>query len=175
MAHSIVRTLLASGAAAGLMAGAGACSSHSVARSDVESQITAKMTDAAGNKPDTVTCPGDLPGKIGAQLNCEMQVKNVTYNVNVTVTSIDGGNVNFDMVETVDKDQIAGIISRQLTEKNGRKPDSVTCPDNLKGVKGATLGCQLTEGGDKYGVNVTVTSVDGDDLVFDIQRDDQPS
>jgi hypothetical protein len=71
--------------------------------------------------------------------------------------------------------QIASIISKQLTEKNGRKPDSVTCPDNLKGVKGATLRCQLTEGGDKYGVNVTVTSVDGDNLVFDFESDDQPS
>jgi hypothetical protein len=182
MAHSIVRTLLATGAAAGLMASVGACScsvgtssSHAVSKSDVASQITAKMTDAAGNKPDTVTCPGDLPAKVGAQLNCEMKVKDQTFNVNVTVTSVDGSNVKFDMVETVDKDQVASIISAKLTQQVGSKPESVTCPDNLKGVEGATLRCQLQDSGKTYGINVTVTSVDAGDVNFDFKVDDQPS
>ena len=175
MALLIVRTMLGSGAAVGLMTGIGACSSGTLGRSDVESQITAKMTDSAGNKPDTVTCPGDLPAKVGAQLNCEMVVKDRTFNINVTVTSVDRGDVKFDMVETVDRSQVATIISRQLTEKDGHRPDSVTCPDNLKGVTGASLRCELTEGGDRYGVTVTVTSVDGENVDFDIQRDEQPS
>jgi hypothetical protein len=51
----------------------------------------------------------------------------------------------------------------------------VSCPDNLKGVVGATLRCQLSDGGKNYGVTVTVTSVDGNDVEFDIKRDDQPS
>jgi predicted thioesterase len=180
MAHSIVRTLLVAGAAAGVMASAGACScsvgsmSHSVSKSDVASQITTKMTDAAGNKPDSVTCPGDLPAKVGAQLNCEMKVKGQTYNVNVTVTSVNGSDVKFDMVQTVDKKQVASVISDQLTQQLGSRPDSVTCPDNLKGTVGATLRCQLTDGGQKYGVNVTVTSVDGNNVNFDIKRDDHP-
>jgi len=69
MANSIVRTLLVSGAAAGLLAGAAACSfsvgsSPQVSESDVAKQITSKMTDAAGNKPDSVTCPSDLPARL---------------------------------------------------------------------------------------------------------------
>ena len=93
MARSIVRTLLVSGAAAGLMASAGACScsigssSHAVSKSDVASQITQKLTDAQGNKPDSVDCPNDLPATMGAQLNCSMKVKGATYAVNVTVTN----------------------------------------------------------------------------------------
>lgn len=70
MAHSIVRTLLASGAATALIAIPTACSfsigtshSHSVSKAEVARQITAKMTDAAGNKPESVTCPSDLPGR----------------------------------------------------------------------------------------------------------------
>jgi uncharacterized protein DUF4333 len=178
MTHSFVRTLLVAGAA-GLTAGAAACScsvgsSHSVSKSDVASQITSKLTDAAGNKPDSVNCPNDLPAKVGAQLNCEMKVKNQTFNVNVTVTSVDGGNVKFDMVETVDKKQVASVISNKLEQQVGKKPDSVTCPDNLKGVEGATLRCQLTDGTDKYGVAVTVTSVDAGDVNFDFKVDDHP-
>src|ERR1700758_4738554 len=180
MTHSIVRTFLVSGAAAGLMAGVAACScsvgssSHGVSKSEVASQITSKLTDAAGNKPDSVTCPSDLEAKVGAQLNCEMKVKNQTFNVNVTVTSVDGSNVKFDMVETVDKNQVAKVISDKLTQQVGRKPDSVTCPDNLKGVVGATLRCQLTDTSQKYGVDVNVTSVDAGNVNFDIKVDDQP-
>ncbi len=180
MAHSVVRTLLVSGAAAGLMASAGACScsigssSHAVSKADVESQITAKMTDAAGNKPNSVDCPSDLPAKVGAEINCEMKVKGETVDVNVTVTAVNGKDVKFDMVKTVDKNQVAKIISNKLTQRMGVRPDAVTCPDNLKGVVGATLRCQLTDGGKKYGVNLTVTSVDAGDVIFDIKLDDHP-
>jgi hypothetical protein len=180
MAQPFVRTLLVSGAAAGLVATAAGCSCsvssgpHAVKKSDVASQITSKLTDAAGNKPDTVNCPNDLPAKVGAQLNCEMKVKNQTFNVNVTVTSVDGDNVKFDMVETVDKTQVASEISSKLEQQVGKKPDSVTCPDNLKGTVGATLRCQLTDGSDKYGVNVTVTNVDAGDVNFDFKVDDHP-
>ncbi|CAM4274767.1 hypothetical protein MB901379_01486 [Mycobacterium basiliense] len=179
MAYSIVRTLLVSGAALGVMASAGACScsigsSHSVSKEDVVQQITAKMTDAAGNKPESVTCPGNLPAKVGAQLNCEMQVKGSTYNVNVTVTSVNGSDVKFDMVETVDKDKVARIISDKLYQQVGERPDALTCPDNLKGVEGATLRCQLTDGSKKYGISVIVTSVDAGDVSFDFKVDDHP-
>jgi hypothetical protein len=118
MAHSLVRTMLVSGAAVGLMASAGACScsigssSHAVAKSDVASQITQKLTDAAGNKPDSVDCPGDLPATLGAQLNCSMKVKGVqgatlrcqlvtggkTYGVNVSVTGVDAGTIDYHFV-----------------------------------------------------------------------------
>jgi hypothetical protein len=179
MARSIVRTLLVAGAAAGLMASAGACScsvssKQAVGKGDVAGQITSKLTDAAGNKPDKVDCPNDLPAKVGAQLNCTMKVKDQTFNVNVTVTSVNGNDVKFDMVETVDKNQVASILSNKLTQQVGRKPDSVTCPDNLKGVEGATLRCQLTDGTQKYGINVTVTDVDAGDVNFDFKVDDQP-
>ena len=78
------------------------------------------------------------------------------------------------MVETVDKDQVASILSHKLTQQAGRKPDSVTCPDNLKGVQGATLRCELTDSGQKYGIAVTVTDVDAGDVSFDYKVDDKP-
>ncbi len=46
-----------------------AAQSHLVSRSDVASQITSKLMDAAGNKPDSVTCPTDLVAVVGATLN----------------------------------------------------------------------------------------------------------
>jgi hypothetical protein len=95
--------------------------------------------------------------------------------VNVTVTSVNGSGVFFDIAETVDKNQIASKVSDKLTQQVGRKPDSVTCPENLKGVEGATLRCELTDGNQRYGVNLTVTGVDAGTVDFNIQVDDQPS
>jgi Domain of unknown function (DUF4333) len=67
--------------------------------------------------------------------------------VNVTVSSVNGGTVNFDIVETVSKDDIAGQISTQLNQQFGHAPEFVTCPDNLflEGTVGATLRCTLTD------------------------------
>lgn len=178
MAKSTLITLVGPCVLAVALSGT-ACSfsvgSNTVSKSDVESQISQKMTDAAGKKPESVTCPGDLSAKVGATLDCQMTVKNKPFNVNVTVTSVDGGNVKFDMVETVDKNQVASQISDQLEQQVGRKPESVTCPDNLKGVSGATLRCQLTDAGDTYGINVTVTGVHAGVVNFDFKVDSTPS
>lgn len=176
---TILRALPMSCALVGLTALVAGCScsigsSHAVSKSDVAGQITAKMTDAAGDKPESVNCPNDLPATVGAQVTCEMKVKNRPFGVTVTVTSVEGGDVKFNMVETVDKNQVAAAISGQLGQRVGRKPDSVTCPDNLKGVAGATLRCQLTDRGQKYGVLVTVTNVAAGDVNFHFKVDDRP-
>ena len=91
----------------------------------------------------------------------------------MTVTSVAGDKVNFDIVETVNKDDVAKQISDQLTQQFGRIPD-VTCPDNLKGDLGATTRCQLQDQGSTYGVTVTVTSVEGGDVKYNFKVDDQP-
>ncbi|MEU0497151.1 DUF4333 domain-containing protein [Mycobacterium sp. NPDC006124] len=169
--------LAAAGALALMAVGLAGCSSGpgAVGKDDVGKQVSDKMTDASGNKPDSVTCPEDLKAEVGAQVNCAMKVKDQPFNVNVTVTSVDGDKVNFDMVETVDKDDVAKQISDQLAQQVGEKPEKVTCPDNLKGTKGATLDCELTDQGQTYGVTVTVTDVqDGGDVLFDFKVDEQP-
>jgi Domain of unknown function (DUF4333) len=176
MTHSFSRTLFIASAITGALVGLTACSSgpKMVSKDDIAKQITDKMTDAAGNKPDSVSCPDGLKGQVGAQLNCAMKIKGQDYNVNVTATSVKGDDVQFDMVETVDKNLVASKLSDQLTEKVGRKPDSVTCPDNLKGTQGATMRCDLKDEGQTYGVTVTVTDVEAGDVHFDFKVDDQP-
>lgn len=177
MAKSVAQTLLIPCALAGLLIGTAGCSSSpkTVTKSDVEGQISQKMTDPAGNKPESVSCPDDLKASVGAKMDCEMKIKGKNYGVNVTVTSVEGDQAKFDMVVTVNKDDVAREISDQLEQQVGHKPETVTCPDNLKGVEGATLRCTLTDAGETYGVNVTVTSVEGGDVNFNFKVDDQPT
>jgi hypothetical protein len=75
---------------------------------------------------------------------------------------------------SVDKAELAKQIAAQLKQQVGRAPDSVDCPDNLKGEVGATTRCMLKDGDDAYGVNVNVTKVEGTNVNFDIKVDDQP-
>jgi hypothetical protein len=75
---------------------------------------------------------------------------------------------------SVDKDDLAKEISAQLKEQVGRAPESVECPDNLKGEVGATTRCTLNDSGETYGVDVNVTKVDGSDVKFDLKVDDKP-
>jgi uncharacterized protein DUF4333 len=76
--------------------------------------------------------------------------------------------------KSVSKTDVANQISSQLAGQVGHKPDSVTCPDDLKAAVGATQRCELTDQGATYGVTVTVSSVDGDNVKYDIKVDDKP-
>lgn len=75
----------------------------------------------------------------------------------------------------VDKADVAKEISSQLEAKVGTAPENVECPENLEAKKDATLVCTLTDSGESYDVNVTVTSVEGDNTKFDIKVADQPN
>lgn len=145
-----------------------------VSKNDVADQISSKVAAQSGQKPDSVSCPQDLKAAVGATIDCTLTTGGQNDAANVTVTSVNGTSVDFDIVETVDKNVVASQISSQLTQQVGHAPESVTCPDNLKGTVGATLRCQLTDAGTAYGVGVTVTAVAGGDVKFDIQVDDHP-
>lgn len=75
---------------------------------------------------------------------------------------------------SVSQDQLEEKIKTQLTAQVGQAPDSIECPGDLKGEVGATQRCVLAAGGTKYGVTVTVTSVEGNTVNFSIKVDDQP-
>ena len=123
---------------AGCSFSVGTSGPKTVAKADVANQISDKVNEKAGHKPESVSCPEDLKAAVGTSIDCQMTDGGQTYGVNVTVTSVDGDRVNFDIIETVNKDDVAKSISDQLTQQFGRAPESVSCPDNLKGDVGAT-------------------------------------
>jgi len=78
---------------------AAACSSSSAVRqADVETKVTAAIEQAgvaAGSF--TVACPGDLTGTVGNTMTCNVTKDGTTSQVLLTVTSVDGGTVDFDI------------------------------------------------------------------------------
>ena len=74
----------------------------------------------------------------------------------------------------VDGEELAESVSTELGKQVGQEPDEVVCPDDLDAEVGAETRCTLTHEGTSYGVTVTATEVDGSDVNFDIQVDEEP-
>lgn len=79
-----------------LMLALSACSA-TVAQENVEGQIAQQLAEQVGETPDSVSCPGDLPAEVGAKMECTLTEGGQTLGVTVTVTSIEGSTVNFDI------------------------------------------------------------------------------
>ncbi|MEY9214243.1 DUF4333 domain-containing protein [Thermobifida halotolerans] len=60
----------------------------------VETQLTAEL----GQSPGDVTCPENLPAEVGAEIRCELDTGGEVYGVTVTATSVEGTDVNFDIL-----------------------------------------------------------------------------
>lgn len=92
---SLLRPVLLAVAGAALLAG---CSSTpSVSQSKVEDQISTQLETQVGQKPDAVDCPGDLTGKVGEKMTCELTAGSDKLDVAVDVTAVDGKQVKFDI------------------------------------------------------------------------------
>ena len=66
-------------------------------------------------------------------------------------------------------------VADALEEQVGVRPE-VTCTDDLEAEVGASTRCTVGAPGDptRYGVTVTVRSMEGERASFDVQVDDRP-
>ena len=146
---------------------------------------------------DSANCPTDLKGEVGQSIVCKATRGDQTFDVKVTVTSVEGNTINFDIERVsgtptpapaptgsgdgasaapspsaVDGNNVAQSVFDQLAA-NGKQVDKVSCPD-LAAQVGASQRCSLVSGSQTYGVTVRVTSVQGTDVRFDIAVDQAP-
>ena len=69
-------------------------------------------------------------------------------------------------------DKLATIVAKKLAATTGQPKPNITCPEDLAAKVGTTTRCKLTANdGSTLGVSVKVTSVDGDQINFDIEAD----
>jgi Domain of unknown function (DUF4333) len=158
----------------------------------VEEQIKSQLGT------DSSDCPTDLQGEQGQSIVCKATKGAEAFDVKVTVTSVAGDTINFTIervggppavatpAATPDVDTDTGTATAPKVEgrsvaqsvltqlaADGKQVDEVSCPD-LAAEVGATQRCTLKAGADTYGVTVTVTTVQGTDVKFDIQVDQTP-
>lgn len=183
------RIAVTAGAMVAVGFGLSGCSTFAPADS-VETQIVSQLG------ADTADCPTDLDSAVGASITCTATGGGETFDVAVTVTSVAGDTINFDLARvgapavppvepapTVEPasmqadagavvgSDVAAAVSAQLTTLTGVTPDKVNCPD-LPAEVGASIRCELVAGPDTLGMTVTTTSVQGDEVLFDFAVDE---
>lgn len=74
----------------------------SLSAAEVEQEATAALAESEGvpiEEMPPIECPSDLPAEVGAQVVCVIGDPAVgnTYDVTITVETVDGGDVGFDI------------------------------------------------------------------------------
>lgn len=94
-----MRKTLAAGGSLAMIALLAACSGGGVPADDAAEQTEIQLEEQVGERPE-VTCSEDLPAEEGATIECELTAESIpddTYAVTLTVTSVDGSDVAFDI------------------------------------------------------------------------------
>lgn len=65
---------------------------------DVAEQAALELEQQVGRAPDDLTCSEDLPAEVDASIRCELTADGQTYGVTVTTTSVEGSDVEFDVL-----------------------------------------------------------------------------
>ncbi len=78
-----------------------ACSSDdsvgTLAKGTVETGAMDALTKKTGQQAPQITCPGDMPAKVGASMVCSIPLTNGIYDVTVTVTAVNGTTAQFSV------------------------------------------------------------------------------
>jgi hypothetical protein len=172
MAVSMVRASAEISALAALvLAGAGCSTEKVVDKKDVQNTVSSNLDKRLGQKPDSVSCPADLKGKVGATLDCQAKVGGVSFTVSLKVTSVDGDTVHYDVdYPTAGHDKMVAGLTSTIADQLGRQPDSVTCPGDFLGVVAYTVDCKFSDAGEVTTIHVKITDIKGDDVHFKIEE-----
>lgn len=73
------------------------CGAAAVSKADLEQKIKTQLTAQVKQEPDSIECPGALEAKVGATQKCVLTEGATKLGVTVTVTSVEGSNVNFSI------------------------------------------------------------------------------
>jgi Domain of unknown function (DUF4333) len=123
----------------------------------------------AGEKPQSVTCKEPLVGEVGKTARCEVVMSPTnSFEPVITVTSVDGTTINYEMSPALSKEQLEKAVSRLVADATHAQVASVSCESGLDGKVGATAHCEVDAGGVKLRRTVEVNSVKGLMMNFDV-------
>jgi hypothetical protein len=149
-------------------ASAGVGGKPAVGKDALQTDI-AKRLDKAGEKPQSVTCKEDLVGEVGKTAHCEVVMSPTnSFEPVITVTSVDGSTINYEMSPALSKEQLEKAVSRLVANAAHAQVASVSCESGLDGKVGATAHCDVDSAGLRLRRTVEVNSVEGLMMNFDL-------
>ncbi|WP_293311715.1 DUF4333 domain-containing protein [Mycolicibacterium sp.] len=130
-----------------------AASAPTMSAADLQKSITSRIS--TGTPPQSVTCSSDLTGEVGKTGTCEVVINDSTsVQVNVTVTKVNGANIDYDFTPSMTQAQLEKAFSANVSAQ-------VTCDAGLDGKVGSSTKCQVTKNGTTDDATVSVSKVQG--------------
>lgn len=65
---------------------------------EVAAQASSVLEEQVGHAPEELVCPEDLLAEVDASIRCELTDSGQTYGMTVTTTSVEGSDVEFDVL-----------------------------------------------------------------------------
>lgn len=139
-----------------------------VATEDLQSDIAARL-DAAGERPESVTCKDPLVGEVGQTARCDVTMSPTnSFEPIVTVTGVDGETIDYELVPALSVTQLERAVARLVADGDGPAPSQVSCDAGLLGQLGEMTHCDVTADGVTLRRTAEVTSVEGLMMNFDL-------
>ncbi|MCH9720872.1 MAG: DUF4333 domain-containing protein [Actinomycetia bacterium] len=139
---------------------------------DVSPSVTKEQleTGVSGNDDaQAVTCDSGLEGTVGSSANCEVTVGGVTAKQVIVVENVNGLEIDVEMFPVVAKEKVQEVLLQKLNA-DGSPAETVECVDDIVARPGTYGECVAVTGDQKQGYDVTVTTVDGDNVDIEYQN-----
>lgn len=159
---------------AGLLAG---CSGEisvggpgAISQERLETEVTGNVSGSDADKLE-VDCQGALEAELDATQDCVLTYTedDSRTGVRMTVTDIQGEEIEFDQLLFIAPEDVAGGVERFYTEQ-GIDVETVTCAGELLGEEGGTTTCEVSSSSDGDAtIEVTTTTVEGLTVNFDLE------
>lgn len=116
----------------------------------------------------SVQCDSGLDGALGETATCEVSVDGVAGKRLVTVDDINGLQMDLSVTQILPKQQIEELLMQKLNA-DGTAAETVECVGDVVAKSGETVECVAVTGNDQQGYDVTITTVEDDNVNFDVK------
>jgi Domain of unknown function (DUF4333) len=161
-------------AALGLLAVA--CGSGTIKADGAAQSVVDVVSQQTSFHPNDVNCPSGVEAKAGKEFDCHFTgPEGRPYTAHLKITNVDGDNVKFDIktfptYPMVRPDGAAQSVVDLVSQQTGFRPSDVSCPPGVDAKVGGEFDCHFTgPEGAPYTAHLKITSVDGDNINFDIR------
>lgn len=145
----------------------GAKGNPTVSQEDLQADISDRLSKS-GEKPQSVTCNGNLEGEVGKTARCDVVLSPTnSFQPVITVTKVEGTTVSFEVTPAVSKPQLEQFVSARDSDA-GLQVESVSCQAGLDGKEGAVTSCDTKAPDGTFHRSVEVSKVDGLLMSFNV-------
>lgn len=113
-----------------------------------------------------VSCDSGLEGAIGETTTCEVTIDGVVSKRVAAIDGVNGLQMDLSVVPVVPKEQLQEILMQRLNA-DGTPAETVECASDATDKPGTSVECVAVTGDEKRGYDVSVTTIEGDNVGID--------